>query len=78
MKIGKSESDKKAEDLLRCRQITSEILNFGVSQDQILQIIYLLSLELEDREALLEISTVVKNFKTDILSDNNDKKLLEV
>jgi hypothetical protein len=78
MKIGKSESDKKAEDLLMCRQITSEILNFGVSQDQILQIIYLLSLELEDREALLEISTVVKNFKTDILSDNNDKKLLEV
>jgi hypothetical protein len=78
MKIGKSESDKKAEDLLICRQITSEILNFGVSQDQILQIIYLLSLELEDREALLEISTVVKNFKTDILSDNNDKKLLEV
>jgi hypothetical protein len=79
MKIGKSENDKKAEDLLKCRQITSEILNFGVSQDQILQIIYLLSLELEDRDALLEISTVVKNFKTDILSDDNkNKKLLEV
>ena len=78
MKIGKSESDKKAEDLLKCRQITSEILKFGVSQDQILQIIYLLSLELEDRDALLEISTVVKEFKTDILSDDNNNKLLEV
>lgn len=78
MNIGKSESDKKAEDLLKCRQITSEILKFGVSQDQILQIIYLLSLELEDRDALLEISTVVKEYKSDMTSDEKNNKLLEV
>jgi len=78
MNIGKSESDKKAEDLLKCRQITSEILKFGVSQDQILQIIYLLSLELEDRDALLEISTIVKEYKSDMTSDEKNNKLLEV
>lgn len=43
------------------RQIVAEILNFGVSQNQILQTIYLLSLELEDREKSISISEIVKS-----------------
>ena len=78
MNIGKSKLDSAANDLLKCRQVTSEILNFGVSQDQILQIIYLLSLELEDREALVDISTTTKKYKTDLTSDKDSNKLLEV
>lgn len=58
-KIGKSDTEKWAADMLACRQITSEILKFGVNQKQILSIIKLLAMELEDREALLAISAVV-------------------
>jgi len=80
MKIGKSETDKLAEQLLKCRQITSEILNFGVSQDQIMQIIYLLSLELENRDALLDISEVVSKHKTSLVTEDDkpQQKILEV
>lgn len=81
MKIGSSEADKIAADILRCRQITSEIMQFGVTQDQIMQIIYLLALELEDREALTDITSVVKAHKVNLASDNEPKqtqKLLEI
>jgi len=42
------------------RQIVTEILNFGVTQKQILQTIYLLSLELEDREKSISIANIAK------------------
>ena len=78
MNIGKSEKDKSAESLLKCRQITTEILNFGVSQDDIMQVIYLLSLELENRTALEEISSVINSHRKDPFSDQKNHKLLEV
>jgi hypothetical protein len=59
-KIGQSETDVWAEETLRSRQIVSEILKFGVSQKQILNIIKLLAMELEDREALVAISSIAK------------------
>ncbi len=78
MNIGKSEKDKTAESLLRCRQIKTEILNFGVSQEDIMQIIYLLSLELENRQALEEISNVISNHRKDPFADQKQHKLLEI
>lgn len=78
MNVGKSETDRAAESLLKCRKITSEIINFGVSQDDILQIIYLLSLELENREALESISCLVKEFRQDPFVEQKKTKLLEV
>lgn len=61
-KIGKTETDKWASEMLACRQIVGEILKFGVSQDQILNIIKLLAMELENREAMLEIGAVASEF----------------
>ena len=81
MNVGKSDTDKIASELLKARQITTEILRFGVSQDQIMQIIYLLALELENREALLDITTVVKSHKTNLAGDQEQEpkqKLLEL
>tara|TARA_Y100000592_G_C5469465_1_gene318567 strand:- start:409 stop:654 length:246 start_codon:yes stop_codon:yes gene_type:complete len=49
-KYGQTKTDKWANAMLKSRQIVSEIMNFGISQDQIHQIISLLSLELEDRD----------------------------
>jgi hypothetical protein len=59
-KIGSTETETWANEMLQCRQIAQEVIKFGVSQRQILNIIKLLAMELEDREALVAISAVVK------------------
>tara|TARA_Y100000589_G_C27178153_1_gene639637 strand:+ start:1217 stop:1450 length:234 start_codon:yes stop_codon:yes gene_type:complete len=44
----------------KCRSIHNEILNFGVSQKEILKLIELLSLELEDIILMKNINSVLK------------------
>lgn len=78
MNIGKSETDKIADNLLKCRKIVTEVINFGVSQDDIMQVIYLLALELENREALEAITCLVKEFRQDPFAEQKKNKLLEV
>jgi hypothetical protein len=57
-KIGETDTEKWANEMLICRQIVGEVLRFGVDQRQILNIIKLLAMELEDREALVAISAI--------------------
>tara|TARA_R110000803_G_scaffold106580_3_gene174671 strand:- start:334 stop:600 length:267 start_codon:yes stop_codon:yes gene_type:complete len=45
---------------IKSREIVSEVLNFGVSQSQILYIIRLLSLELEDAELMQSLNDVIR------------------
>lgn len=59
-KFGQTETEIWAAESLQSRQIVNEILKFGVKQKQILQIISLLSLELEDRAVLVRISNAAK------------------
>jgi len=59
-KVGQTETEAWAKDTLTSRQIVGEILKFGVNQKQILNIIKLLSMELEDHEAMVVIAAVVK------------------
>jgi len=42
-------------DRAKARQILSEILDFGISDNQIKELIKLLALELEDRDLMLKI-----------------------
>jgi hypothetical protein len=42
-------------DRAKARQILTEILDFGISDSQIQELIKLLALELEDRETMLKI-----------------------
>jgi hypothetical protein len=58
-KIGQTETETWANEMLVNRQVVGEILKFGVSQKQILNIIKLLAMELEDRDALIAISSIV-------------------
>lgn len=60
MDYGNSKVHKVTEQLHQCREIVKEIDNFGVNDMQRMQIIYLLSLGLENREALEDISTTAK------------------
>jgi hypothetical protein len=60
MDYGKSKVHKVAERLQQCRDIVREIENFGIDEMQRMQIINLLSLGLEKREALEQISSIIK------------------
>ena len=60
MDYGKSKINKIAEKLQQCRDIVREIENFGIDDMQRMQIINLLSLGLEKREALEQISSIIK------------------
>ena len=62
-KYGKTSEEKCVEGLIEAREIVQEILRYGITQAQILQIAYLLSLELENNEALKEISACVTKYK---------------
>jgi hypothetical protein len=61
-KFGQTNFEKKAEGAQKSREIVAEILNFGVSQQQILRIAYLLSLELENIDAMKNISQCIKTY----------------
>ena len=55
-----------AEDLLEsaaAREITQEIMTFGVSQQQIIQVINLLALELEDNNLMKDIRNLITQSK---------------
>lgn len=60
MDYGKSNVHKITEKLHQCREIVKEIENFGVDDLQRMQIIYLLVLGLENREALEDMASIVK------------------
>tara|TARA_B100001250_G_C19067736_1_gene472938 strand:+ start:238 stop:492 length:255 start_codon:yes stop_codon:yes gene_type:complete len=51
-KYGENDTDKWVKEMSTSREIVYEIVNHGVSQSQINQIIGLLALELEDRDLL--------------------------
>ena len=72
---GKSESDLHTEKKIQCREIVKEIINFGVTEDQKLQIIYLLSLELESRDKMLGISKLVQK-QDEVIKEK--KKILTI
>ena len=66
------------EESIQAREIVQEILRFGANQNQLLKIIYLLSLELEDRNLLETITDELrpllfeessKNIKSSIITE---------
>jgi hypothetical protein len=59
----KLQSEEHAERSMQCRQVVSEIMNFGVTQGQIWHIVYLLGLELEDVEDMKALTAFVKERK---------------
>lgn len=71
-----TEMESAAKESKQAREIVSEILNFGVTQQQILRVTYLLSLELENREAMIGISTCIKEY-VDQLGDSPKKSVIE-
>jgi len=53
------------------REIVKEILNFGVNEQQKLDVIFELALNLESHEAMKSITSAVKNFREKINKEEN-------
>jgi hypothetical protein len=75
MDYGTSNIHKVAEKMQQCRDIVREIDNFGVDDLQRMQIIYLLSLSLENREALENVTQAIKPFIGSPLEEAEKTKL---
>ena len=58
--------------LEKCRDVTREILRYGVNDLEIVKIIDLLSLELEDTALMRKIQSVLKN-DNDIVNEEKPK-----
>lgn len=57
---GSSQAEQNLEKVMTCREIVKKIVEFGVTQEQILLIIQLLGYELENHDALVEVVTLTK------------------
>lgn len=55
--------EKLAKEKQRSRDIVKEIINFGVTEQQKLDIIFLLSINLENNEAMQELTTAIKKYR---------------
>jgi exoribonuclease R len=69
-KFGKTSIEIDAEKLSECRHIVKNIVNFGVTEAQKLQLIYLLAIEMESREALEIITKAVKEIREEDKNTN--------
>ena len=63
-KFGETGLEIDAEKMLECRQIVKNLINFGLTESQKLHIIYLMSLEMESRDALNIITESVNRIKS--------------
>jgi hypothetical protein len=73
---GKSEEDKKADKTLKVREINQAIMNFGIDEDQKLQLINLIALELEDQNALRILTGAIHDIKNNVTNDNTGDIIL--
>lgn len=68
-------NDLDIKSLKKCRDITKEILNFGVTQQEIKKVIHLLSLELEDTYLMKELINCL-NSENELKQENLNKIII--
>jgi hypothetical protein len=61
---GNSKDEQDIADRAKAREIVQSILDYGINQNQIYQMIFLLSMELENHKHTREITDLVKSLKT--------------
>ena len=77
-KYGKSQEEEDMSAMTVCREIVSRIVEHGVSDRQKLQIIKLLSLEIVDRNIVLDINKVCKRYLQCENNDKNSNSLIDI
>ena len=79
--------EKLAREKQKSREIVSEIINFGVTDQQKLDIIFNLSLTLENNKAIKDINEILKKYRgtinkeedtdNNVIDDNKPRIILE-
>tara|TARA_Y100001970_G_C14050872_1_gene758861 strand:- start:637 stop:879 length:243 start_codon:yes stop_codon:yes gene_type:complete len=65
MNLGENTQDEEdIVDRVKAREIVQAIMDHGVNQNQIYQLIFLLSMELENHNHVKEITDLVKSIRT--------------
>ena len=59
-----SDNLKTVEDNIKAREIVQTVLDYGVNNNQMLQIIYLFALELENQEHVKTITKIINDIKS--------------
>lgn len=57
--FGASEEEKNIKDKAKAREIVQTVLDYGVNQTQITQMIYLLSMELDNIDLMKQIANII-------------------
>ena len=57
--FGTSEEEKLIKDKAKAREIVQTVLDYGVNQTQITQMIFLLSMELENNDLMKQITNLI-------------------
>ena len=68
---------KEIEDRKIAREITKTVVDYGVSDNQKLEIMYLLSLELESNDNMKEISKFLKKFTVKFNTEEQESNIEE-
>ena len=69
-------SDGDINESIQAREIAQEVVRFGVNQRQLQKIIYLLSLELEDRNLLETITDELRPLLFEETSKNTNSSII--
>ena len=59
-----SEEEEQIVDRAKAREIVQTVMDYGVNQKQIYQMIFLLCLELENQDHVKELTSLVKSLQT--------------
>ena len=66
-----SEEEEEIADRAKAREIVQTVMDYGVNQNQIYQMIFLLSLEIENQEHVKQITSLVKSLQTAKIKKSN-------
>jgi len=73
--MNKKEMEKEAKLKTMSRKIVKEILDFGITESQKIDIMYFLSMEIENHETSHEISKFLKKFRVKFNTEEEDNKI---
>ena len=73
---GKTKEEEKAEKSIQCREIVKEIINFGVDENQKLQIIKLIAMELENNRSMKKIVNTIGLIVENKVETKKENKLI--
>lgn len=67
--------DRMSKRKLESRQIAKEILDFGVNEDQKIDIMYLIAVSIQDNKNMKEITSFLSTYQTKINEDEKHNKV---